>query len=128
MLSCDCCHCTVQRNDPEAITLTYLRRTIVLCRECNRVLIAILADTKLSPPLRIIQLRTRAPRPLLQGVASGQALPRGPACRSAGPCATSRPIRVTILGAVASCYKCATLYFYVEHHRHAQNRIDPRSR
>ena len=55
MPTCDCCHCVVQRNDPEAITLTYLRRTIVLCRECNRVLIAILADIKLSPPLRIIQ-------------------------------------------------------------------------
>ena len=55
MPNCDCCQNVIPRLDPEAVTLTYFHRTILLCRHCNRVVLALLADMKLSPPLDIIQ-------------------------------------------------------------------------
>ena len=55
MLTCDCCQAVVRPNDSEAVSLSYNHRAITLCRECARIVVALVSDMRLSPPLAVIR-------------------------------------------------------------------------
>ena len=55
MPTCTSCQCVVRPNDPQALTLTYNHRALVLCRTCGRIVTALLADMRLTPPLEVIR-------------------------------------------------------------------------
>lgn len=55
MHTCDRCGIAIPTADAEAITVIYAGRTIRLCRDHARVVVAMLDDLQLDPPLRIIR-------------------------------------------------------------------------
>ena len=52
---CDCCRIVIRPNDPEAMVVTTHGRTITLCRDHARLIIAMLADLQLHPPIDLIR-------------------------------------------------------------------------
>jgi len=54
MPTCDCCRIVIQ-NDPEAMSITTHGRSLRLCRDHARIIIAMLADLQIDPPLEVIR-------------------------------------------------------------------------
>ena len=69
---CDCCRIAIRPNDAEALTATTHGRTIMLCRDHARLVIAMLADLQLDPPLDVIRQLATLNFPLPEEVLSWQ--------------------------------------------------------
>ena len=55
MPTCDCCRIVIRPNDLEAMVVSTRGRCIRLCREHARLIVAMLADLQLDPPIEVIR-------------------------------------------------------------------------
>ena len=55
MPTCNCCCTVIQPQDTEAMFITMRGRTIRLCRDHTRGLIAMLSDLQLGLPIEVIR-------------------------------------------------------------------------
>jgi hypothetical protein len=55
MPACDCCRIVIDSGDPDAMLIATRRRTIRLCCDHARVIIAMLADLQVDPLIEVIR-------------------------------------------------------------------------
>lgn len=55
MPTCDCCHIVIRPDDPEAMSIAIGSRVIRLCHDHARLIVAMLADFQIEPPIEVIR-------------------------------------------------------------------------